>query len=402
MKALLISAIYQRDTNIDYYLAETTTLANTLDIEVVKIITQKLDKSDNSFYLQSGKIEQIKEFTKQHDIDIIITQHEISARIERNLTNQLNIKVIDRTNLILDIFYLHAQSKLAKTQIEIARLQYNLAKVIGSYSNLEKQGSSAVSRSSGESKAELDKRRIRDKVIHLKKELQTQEKIRDNKRHKRKQNNIPVISLVGYTNVGKSSILNALTSADRQILAKDQLFATLDTSVRRVETKLYGNFLFVDTVGFVSNLPHHLIEAFSSTFEEIAHSDIIVHVHDLSDDNDKIHTKVVNDTLYRLGVSSIPVIDIYNKSDLVMATNQLSISAKEPMTIDVLLHAISKCLNEHRKLTTLHFNYTQMNIYNQFKQNHQIIDEFIDQDGITITLYLNEQLVNEYNYLIKE
>lgn len=403
MNAILVSAVYQKDQHIDYYMEETTNLASALGINVVEVFTQKMDKRNNATYVHAGKVEEIKTFIEANDIQLVIIQEEISAAIERNLTDSWQVKVIDRTNLILDIFYTNAQSKLAKTQIEIARLEYNLTKVIGSYSNLEKQGSSAVSRSSGESKAELDKRRIRDQIIRLKRNLDSQKRVRESKREGRRSASEPIISLVGYTNVGKSTLLNSLTDESRHILAKDQLFATLDTSVRRVENKKYGKYLFIDTVGFVSNLPHHLVEAFASTFEEILESDIIIHLHDASDPHLDIHHQIVTATLNQLHADDIPVIDVYNKADL--ATEQfpgILISAKNKTGYDDFFQAINKQLNSRKQLVTFKFDYAQMKDYNYFKQNYKLESETIDENGIEIMIYVDDSLINRYKQYIKE
>ncbi len=403
MNAIIVSAIYQKDKHIDYYMEETTNLAATLGININKIFTQKMDKRHNATYIHSGKVEEIQNYIENNSIDLVIIQEEISAAIERNLTETWKVKVIDRTNLILDIFFTNAQSKLAKTQIEIARLEYNLTKVIGSHSNLEKQGSSAVSRSSGESKAELDKRRIRDHIIRLKKSLDSQKQTRENKRENRRNATESIISLVGYTNVGKSTLLNSLTDDDRQILAKDQLFATLDTSVRRVENKKYGKYLFIDTVGFVSNLPHHLVEAFASTFEEILESNIIIHLHDASDPHLEIHHQIVEDTLSKLQANHIPVINIYNKADLTDTIYEgIMISAKNKTGYNQLFKAINDELNNNKKLVTFEFNYMKMKEYNFFKQNFILESEIIDEHGITISVYVEDEIINRYNCFVKE
>ncbi len=403
MKAIIVSAIYQKDQNVDYYIEETTNLANTLGIEIVESFTQKVEKRNNATYLHSGKIDEISTYLEANEIELVIIQEEITAAVERNLTDKWKIKVIDRTNLILDIFYTNAQSKLAKTQIEIARLEYNLTKVIGSYSNLEKQGSSAVSRSSGESKAELDKRRIRDQIIRLKRTLESQKQVRDSKRKNRRNSTESIIALAGYTNVGKSTLLNSLTDEDRHILAKDQLFATLDTSVRRVENKKYGNYLFIDTVGFVSNLPHHLVEAFASTFEEILESDIIIHLHDASDPYMEIHHQIVESTLSRLHAEDIPVIDVYNKADLTDEVLEgIMISAKNKTGFDNLFDAINTELNGKKQLIDFKFNYSQMKEYNFFKQNFKLESELIDEHGIEISVYVDDSIISRYSNFIKE
>lgn len=403
MKAIIVCAVYQKDQHTDYYLEETTNLANTLGIEIETTFTQKVEKRNNATYLHSGKIDEIKLYLDANDIDLVIIQEEISAAIERNLTEAWKIKVIDRTNLILDIFFTNAQSKLAKTQIEIAMLEYNLTKVIGSYSNLEKQGSSAVSRSSGESKAELDKRRIRDHIIRLKRNLENQRLVRESKRQGRRNSTESIISLVGYTNVGKSTLLNSLTDENRQILAKDQLFATLDTSVRRVENKKFGNYLFIDTVGFVSNLPHHLVEAFASTFEEILESDIIIHLQDASDPHLEIHESIVNETLALLQANDIPIINVFNKADLTTETfDGLMISAKNKTGFDNLFTAINTKLNNKKQLITFQFNYSQMKDYNFFKQNFKLEHEIIDENGIEISVYVDQVISQRFANFIKE
>lgn len=402
MNGVLISAIYQKDTNTEYYLEETKNLASTLGIEIIAEFTQKVDKRNNATYLNHGKIDEITEYLSENDIDIIIIQEEISAAIERNLNKLWDTKIIDRTNLILDIFYTNAQSKLAKTQIEIARLEYNLTKVIGSYSNLEKQGSSAVSRSSGESKAELDKRRIRDNILKLKRGLDSQKKVRESKRINRKSATESIVSLAGYTNVGKSTLLNSLTDSERQILAKDQLFATLDTSVRRVKQKEFGNYLFIDTVGFVSNLPHHLVEAFASTFEEILESDVILHVHDASDPHLEIHHQIVCDTLAKLGVTNIPIIDVYNKADLTdNVLDGIMISSINKTGYDKLFTEINNVLNANKSLTKFFFDYSHMKEYNYFKQNYKLENEVISDDGIEISLYADQEITNRYLTFIR-
>lgn len=400
--AILVSAQYQKDQNIEYYIKETKALAATLEIDIKEVFVQKIEKRNNATYLHSGKIDEIKTYIDANDIELVVIQEEITAAIERNLTAIWKVKVIDRTNLILDIFFTNAQSKLAKTQIEIARLEYNLTKVIGSYSNLEKQGSSAVSRSSGESKAELDKRRIRNQILKLKKDLNGQKKIREHKRQNRRGGAEAIISLAGYTNVGKSTFLNSLTTEDRQIFVKDQLFATLDTSVRRVENKQFGNYLFIDTVGFVSNLPHHLVEAFASTFEEILESDLIIHLHDASDPYIPIHHKIVTDTLNLLGASNIPTIDVYNKSDLATTDlHGLMISAKTQSGYESLFAKIYDTLNQGKKLTSLFFDYTQMKEYNFFKQNFHLETEIIDTEGISISLYLSDEIINRFQNFVQ-
>ncbi len=408
MNAIIVSTVLQTNDNIEYYLAETKNLAAALNITIVNVFTQKVNKINNKTYIHKGKVEEIETYLQNNEIDLVIVQDEISASIERNLTKIWNIKVIDRTNLILDIFFKNAQSKSAKNQIEIARLQYNLTKIIGSYSNLDKQGGSSVSRSRGESKLEIDKRKIRDKIQKLKTEILSEEKNRSNMRNGRKNSTTQIISLVGYTNVGKSSFINSLVSKERQIFVKDQLFATLDTSVRKLDNPKYGKYLIVDTVGFVSNLPHHLIKAFASTFEEIHASDLIIHLHDINNPSKDIHSNIVRETLETLNIKEIPIIDVYNKADLLNEENQanekdkLLISTYTTRGYDKLFLTIKNILNESKELKTLHFAYTQMKEYNFFKSNFTFINEKTLDDGIEVNMYIDSNIANKFHYLIKE
>lgn len=403
MNGILLTAIYQESKNVDYFINETKTLAKTIDIEIVEVFSQKVRRRHPATYLHSGKIDEVLAYIEANDIELVIIQEEISAAVERNLSKKFGVKVIDRTNIILDIFFTNAQSKLAKNQIQIARLQYNLSKVIGSYSNLEKQGSSAVSRSSGESKAELDKRRIRDQINGLKKEIDSAKAIRDNKRQKRRDSQEPIISIVGYTNVGKSTFLNSLTTENRQILAKNQLFATLDTSVRNISYKDFGSFLLVDTVGFVSNLPHHLVEAFASTFEEILESDLIIHMQDASDPYYSVHNQIVVDTLKSLNAADIPIIEVNNKCDLTDEIIEgINISAKNTVGYDNLFLHIVETLNVNRKLCKMFIDYNNMSIYYNLKKSFKLEHVNISENGVELSIYLNEQELNKYIKFIVE
>lgn len=403
MNGILLTAIYQESKNVDYFINETKTLAKTIDIEIVEVFSQKVRRRHPATYLHSGKIDEVLAYIEANDIELVIIQEEISAAVERNLSKKFGVKVIDRTNIILDIFFTNAQSKLAKNQIQIARLQYNLSKVIGSYSNLEKQGSSAVSRSSGESKAELDKRRIRDQINGLKKEIDSAKAIRDNKRQKRRDSQEPIISIVGYTNVGKSTFLNSLTTENRQILAKNQLFATLDTSVRNISYKDFGSFLLVDTVGFVSNLPHHLVEAFASTFEEILESDLIIHMQDASDPYYSVHNQIVVDTLKSLNAADIPIIEVNNKCDLTDEIIEgINISAKDTVGYDNLFLHIVETLNVNRKLCKMFIDYNNMSIYYNLKKSFKLEHVNISENGVELSIYLNEQELNKYIKFIVE
>lgn len=302
---------------------ELRSLADACELEVVGELSQKAERINGSHYIGSGKIKDLAALLAANEAGIAIFNDELSPSQIRNLEKELDVRVMDRTLLILDIFANRAQTREAKLQVEVARLQYMLPRLIGLRESLGRQGggSGLKNRGAGETKLELDRRRIEERIASLQADL---EKLVDRRRIQRKQRSkteIPVVCLVGYTNAGKSSLMNAMVrefgaGVSKEVLEKDMLFATLETSVRSIELPDRKTFLLADTVGFVSQLPHHLVKAFRSTLEEVTNADLLLHVVDCSDPAFEKRVAVTNETLKELGADQIPMLYVYNKADL--------------------------------------------------------------------------------------
>ncbi|QHQ63483.1 GTPase HflX [Anaerocolumna sedimenticola] len=322
-KALLIGANLNDNEDFTNSMEELRNLAEACDIDTVSEVSQNLSRINAQYYLGKGKILEISELAKEIGVDLVIFNDELSPSQVRNLEETVECRVIDRTVLILDIFAQRAKTKEAQLQVEIAKLQYMLPRLIGSAEALGRQGGGAglKNKGSGEKKLELDRRKLEDRISALNKELELLVSRRQNQRKWRKKNEIPVVALVGYTNAGKSTIMNVMLdlynpNAEKKVFEKDMLFATLETSVRNITLPDNKNFLLTDTVGFISKLPHHLVKAFRSTLEEVAEADLLIHVIDYSNPNYKEQMKVTQETLKELGADQIPVIYAFNKVDL--------------------------------------------------------------------------------------
>jgi GTPase len=312
-KAILVGVITS-DTNekdVNEFLDELELLADTAGAIVLKRFTQKLVHPNPKLFVGKGKMEEISNFVKENPTDIVIFDDELSPSQLRNIEKELNCKVIDRTNLILDIFAKRAQTSHAKTQVELAQLQYLLPRLSGMWSHLEKQRGGIGLRGPGETEIETDRRNIRYRISLLKEELKKIDKQKETQRKNRGK--MVRVSLVGYTNVGKSTIMNLISKSE--VFAENKLFATLDTTVRKVVIENLP-FLLSDTVGFIRKLPHHLIESFKSTLDELRESDILLHVVDISHPNFEEQINVVNATLKDLGVATKPSYLVFNKIDI--------------------------------------------------------------------------------------
>lgn len=311
-KAVLVALIgqSQSEEKTQEYLDELTFLTKTSGAEVTKTFTQKLNKPDVRTFVGKGKFEEIAEYVKENKTDTIIFDDDLSPSQIQNIQKVLKCKVLDRTDLILDIFACHAKTAHAKAQVELAQYQYILPRLKGMWTHLERQRGGIGMRGPGEKEIETDRRIIRDKITSLKKQL---EKIEKQKKSQRKNRTDKVrVALVGYTNTGKSTLTNKLSKAD--ILAENKLFATLDTTVKKV---VIGNlpFLVSDTVGFIRKLPHHLVESFKSTLDEVKEADLLIHVADITHPNVEEQIEVVNQTLSELGVAEKKTILVFNKTD---------------------------------------------------------------------------------------
>lgn len=313
-KAILVGVIQQHQSEelVNEYLDELEFLAETAGAETLKRFVQKLAQPDRRTFVGSGKLDEIKEYIERHEeISLVIFDDDLSGKQTNIIEEHLKVKIVDRSSLILDIFASRAQTAQAKTQVELAQMQYMLPRLRGLWTHLERQRGGIGMRGPGEKEIETDRRIIRDKISLLKKKL---EKIdQQNVTRRKNREEMIRVSLVGYTNVGKSTIMNLISKSD--VFAEDKLFATLDTTVRKV---VFGTmpFLLSDTVGFIRKLPHHLVESFKSTLDEVRESDLILHVVDIAHPQFDDQIKTVNSTLAELGVENKPTFFVFNKVDL--------------------------------------------------------------------------------------
>lgn len=323
-RVLLVGVDTGEEENFDRSMEELISLAEACEMQVVGIMTQKLETVNKSLYIGTGKVKEVREYAEEIEAQTVIFDNALSPSQVRNLNEALKIVVMDRTNLILDIFAMRARSREAKLQVETARLKYLLPRLVGMRDALGRQGGTSGSMSNkgvGEKKLELDRRKIEHRIAQLKKELEEVAKGRQTQRKRRTGARVPQVALVGYTNAGKSTIMNRMlelygADPEKQVLEKDMLFATLETSVRSIDTGDHKPFFLVDTVGFIHKLPHGLVEAFHSTLEEVLYADLLVQVVDFSDPEYRQQMEITARTLKELGAGDIPMIYAYNKADL--------------------------------------------------------------------------------------
>ena len=326
-------------TDAENSMAELAALAETAGSEVLDALIQRRDKPDPATYIGSGKVSELKGIVKSTGADTVICDGELSPGQLRNLEDKVKVKVVDRTALILDIFAQHAKSKEGKAQVELAQMSYMLPRLRGWGESLSRQAARAGGiggRGPGETKIEIDRRRIRDKMAKLRREIGEMKVARDTKRQERRRNSIPSVAIAGYTNAGKSSLLNRLTNAG--VLVQNALFATLDPTVRKSETRDGRIYTLSDTVGFVKHLPHELIDAFKSTLEEVSSSDLIVHVVDGSHQDPMGQIKAVREVIRDIGGEKIPEIIALNKADIANPEVMRLVMREEPDAYPISVH----------------------------------------------------------------
>ena len=342
-KAILVGVVSQHQTKeqVEEYMDELEFLAMTAGAKTVKRYMQKLPHPHNSTFVGKGKVEEIEQYLEHHEVDMVIFDDDLTGKQTNVLEEIFKVKIIDRSTLILDIFASRAQSAQAKTQVELAQMQYMLPRLRGLWDHLERQRGGIGMRGPGEQEIETDRRIVRDKISLLKKKL---EKIDLQNQTQRKNRGALIrVALVGYTNVGKSTIMNVLSKS--QVFAENKLFATLDTTVRKV---VFGSmpFLLSDTVGFIRKLPHHLVESFKSTLDEVRESDIVVHVVDMAHPQYQDHIDTVNKTLKDLNVGEKPTLMIFNKLDLYRERN-----FDELLDAETKEDILTELLNKHQNST---------------------------------------------------
>lgn len=398
-KAILVGVNLNHQADFEYSMEELANLADACDIEVVGTMTQNLPKVNKSHYIGTGKSSEVLGLLEGMEGNLVIFNDELSPSQIRNLEADLQCKVIDRTILILDIFARRAKTREAQLQVEVAQLRYMLPRLIGLRESLGRQsgGVGTKNRGAGETRLELDRRRIEEKITVMSRELEVLVAHRQTQRKQRKKNDVPVVSLVGYTNAGKSTIMNALMeqysiTPEKQVLEKDMLFATLETSVRDIPLPDNKSFLLTDTVGFVSKLPHHLIKAFRSTLEEVAEADLLIHVVDYSNPEHERLIDITVQTLKEIGIIDIPTLYAYNKSDLTERSipevdgDKIYIAAKPRIGISELVEVIRERIFKNYIQCVMLIPYDQGAVVSYFNESANILSTEYESEGTKITM----------------
>jgi GTP-binding protein HflX len=411
-KALIVGGFLQHAEHIPYVMEELKNLAEAAYLEVLEQETQMLKSPNPRYYIGDGKVNELKALVAAYDIDVVVFHNELSGSQLRNLEETLDTFVMDRTMLILDIFASRAKSKEAMTQVEIAQLEYLKPRLMQIKGQLNRQQGGIGSRGPGEKKLELDRRKIDHDIQRLKTDLDHTKQTRELQRKKRVQSSLKKVGLVGYTNAGKSTILNNIlkrtdSSEDKMVYEKDMLFATLDTSTRHIEIDKQKPFLLTDTVGFVSNLPHNLVESFLSTLEEITYMDLLVHVIDASSPFLEEQLETTNKTLAAIGVKDIPILYVYNKIDKLDEPIHMSsypnieLCALDPIDIQSLLEQISTMLFKEDEDVEMLIPYADGDVVS-FLNDHAVIRKQTHiEEGTLLSTSLSPELVKKYAKYIK-
>lgn len=409
---VLISGLNTEQDDFAYSMRELAELAQANHMKVIGQIEQTIDRPNPATYFGSGKVEELKDRIISDDVHTLITNDELSPSQLRNLENELGCRVLDRTALILEIFAERAKSKEAKLQVQIAQLQYRLPRLQTSANQrLDQQtggGSGFTNRGSGETQLEMNRRTIQHSITHLRKELAAIDRSEEVKRKQREKSNIPTAALIGYTNAGKSTIMNGLVRRygeveDKTVFEKDMLFATLDTSVRQLHLPDQKRFLLSDTVGFVSKLPTHLIESFKSTLAEAASADLLIQVIDVSDPHYEDMMKTTSKTLKQIGIENIPMVYVFNKADqtelefpVMEGDDRVIISAKQEESLDLLISVIRKHLFKDYVEAKMLVPFQDGAVVSYFNEHTNIIDTEYQSNGTLLTLELSAQDYAKY------
>ncbi len=400
----LIAGVDCGEYDIDNSMKELESLCEAGELEVVCQVVQKKDNPENKYYLGEGKMAEVKQLCQNNDVELCVFDCELTGSQIKNISDYLEIEVIDRTMLILEIFSKRATTSEGKLQTELALLKYKLPRLSGMGASLSRQGGGGAGgggarRGAGESKLEYDRRHINQRITLIKEKLEQVEKRRDILNEKRKKNDVPVVALTGYTNVGKSSLLNKITNSE--IFEKDMLFATLDPTARKFVLPSGQNAVLVDTVGFVSRLPHKLVEAFKSTLKQAKYADIVLNVCDISSDDRDIQLEITRNVLAEIGVDNQNIITVYNKCDKLnedfVNENGVRVSAKSGYGLENLLSIIDEKLSHRMEKLDILLPYTQTALASTIRENGVIYTEEYLENGIKITGIIDKKLSYIYD-----
>lgn len=413
-RALIVGVDLMTDKiDINNSMDELEELVNAAGGIAVLRVVQKRDAIEPAYYIGQGKAQEIKNYCEELNIDLVVFNDELSGAQIRNLEDIIHRKIIDRTNLILDIFASRASSKEGKLQVKLAQLKYRLPRLVGFRDYLSREGGGIGTRGPGEQKLETDRRHILREINNIEKALEEAEKARNIKRNRREKSNLPIVALVGYTNAGKSTLLNRLIEIsgkekkNKKVFVYDMLFATLDTSLRRGRLPNGQPFLITDTVGFVSKLPTHLIEAFKGTLEEVKYADLILHIVDASNSDLDIQIKTTYNILKELDVLDKPIITVFNKidetniEDLVYDSRyvdkKIFISSKRGTNLGDLLEMIEENLPQKYQKVDLMIPYDRQNLVNYFLDNYEV--DYIEYliEGTRLNLSINQVDFERYS-----
>ncbi len=404
-----------QEIDIEYSMEELKELSDAAGIEVVGIAIQNKRTIDAAFYIGSGKVEEVKLLAEANDGNLVIFNDELSGSQIRNLEKEIGMKVIDRTTLILDIFAKRATNRVSKLQVELAQLKYRKSRLTGMGGAMSKTGAGVGTRGPGEQKLELDKRRINDRISDIAKILEEEKGIREIQRAQRQKNEIPIVALVGYTNAGKSSVMNMLLEMtkpdepEKKVFEKDMLFATLDTFSRRIEFPDNRAFILIDTVGFVSKLPHALVEAFKATLEEVKQADLLIHVLDVTNSNMDNQRLITENVLRELGVKDKETIYVYNKIDklenpdeVIEKEGYLKISARTGYQMKILVDKIRGFVFSDIVKVKMMLPFSEGQVYSYLCDEHNVYSTEYLPEGILIEVEIDQIDLGRYRSYVVE